>query len=158
MESSIHKAELDNYQPSSREEEVSENRFVHPSRRRNSPRNWSRCFVYDSQSEKVDVRPMEEVKENEKYQRIPLRRRQKHVALFVNEDPQAMDSGKQFKTEEETKHDQHPVLFAKLDLRGPGFLNKLLLMSGRLSTLYVSGNADRGTTGYASSLTSSIHN
>ncbi|KAI9684032.1 MAG: hypothetical protein M1822_005859 [Bathelium mastoideum] len=152
------KAEPDHGQISFQEEEVTENSFLYPNRRRKNLRNWSRCFVYDSESEKVDVRPTEEVKENGKYQEIPLRRRQKHVILFVNENPKEKENGKILKTEDETKDDQHPVFFAKLELRGPGFWNKFLLNFGWLSTLYVCGNIERGTAGYAISVTSSLDN
>ena len=131
---------------------------VHTRRRRTGMRTCSRCFVYDTTSETVDVRPMEEVEgrlqtpdyslgladvwiEDWRYQKIPLRPRQKHVALFVNKDCQAMNSEKNFKTEEDFENNQYLVLFAELDLRGPGVWNKLLLMSGWLSTLYVSRDA-----------------
>lgn len=51
--------------------------------------------------------------------------------------------------------DKYRVLFAKLDLRGPGFLDKFRLMVGVLSTLYVySANLEHGAADYPHSLAS----
>ncbi|KAI9712379.1 MAG: hypothetical protein M1820_001592 [Bogoriella megaspora] len=137
------KGKQHNRRPDTQDDEVAQSRFLH-----------QRCFVYDSESGKNSIRLAHTFTEGNKYQKIPLRPRQKHIKLFRNEDDQA--SEKWFKTEEEAKEDQYPVLFSKLDLGGPGIWNKFLLMSGSLSTLYVSkGDAHKGSASDTSPLVSS---
>ncbi|KAI9699599.1 MAG: hypothetical protein M1820_007098 [Bogoriella megaspora] len=125
---------------SSGEQEVSEYRFLLKRGRTSSPPLLKpRCFVYDSENVKLEVRAKEDIEAEGKrsYQKIELRPRQTHVALFVDKDAQTETPGKVFKTDEETKGDSHRILFAELNLRGAGFLNKILFTIGALSTLYV---------------------
>ncbi|KAF2238223.1 hypothetical protein EV356DRAFT_529224 [Viridothelium virens] len=108
-----------------------------------SPPWKSRCFVYDCGNVELEVMKKEKIEgheEKQRYQKIQLRPRQRHVALFVESETENgnTDEGEtRLMTEEETKEAKNRVLFATLDLKGAGLFDKLHMLAGKLTTLYV---------------------
>ncbi|KAL9066173.1 MAG: hypothetical protein Q9157_007233 [Trypethelium eluteriae] len=91
----------------------------------------SRCFVYDCENVKLTVETVQEQEED--VQKIPLKRGQRHITLFVNPDTVEEEGRTDLKTETDPNH----LLFATLDLRGEGLFDKFNMMTGRLNTLCV---------------------
>lgn len=140
-----------------RSADVSPTRFLPERGRSNSP-PWlkSRCFVYDRDNSKLEVQKKEAVKgslysfvtsseltilfpgHERDFQKIQLKPWQRHITLFVSPDAETEDGKTELKTSEQTKGDGNRLLFATLDLRGPGLVDKIHMMAGGLKTLYVS--------------------
>ena len=66
----------------------------------------------------------------------------------MDPDAQTEEGKMKLKTDEQTRDDDNRLLFATLDLRGEGVVDKLHMMAGGLKTLYVS-NKGQGR-GYVS--------
>ena len=60
-------------------------------------------------------------------------------------------------TGEQTKGDGNRLLFATLDLRGPGLVDKCYMVAGRLKTLYIFNKGRVRGVSYSGSQESSIH-
>ena len=96
---------------------------------------------------------------HQRYQKIQLRPRQRHVELFVNPNTDSEEvegGGTELKTEEETKGDTNRVHFATLDLKGTGFIDKLHMLAGKITTLYVLYTGQWQEAGHFGSRASSI--
>ncbi|KAF1930024.1 uncharacterized protein M421DRAFT_419052 [Didymella exigua CBS 183.55] len=91
--------------------------------------NWNRALVLDTESGFVDIQRESDVDGSE-YQKLKLRKGQKKVLIYMQQDKQ-----NRLKTENFEKND---VFLAKLSLDHLGLANRALLLFGCLTTLYVS--------------------
>ncbi|KAI9684283.1 MAG: hypothetical protein M1822_005756 [Bathelium mastoideum] len=138
--------------------EVRESQFLKARGKSHTP-PWhkSRCFVYDCDNAQVEIRAKETIKEDKDFQKIQLKPWQRHVALFVLPDAKKEEDRSKLMTGEQTKDDGDRLLFATLDLRGPGLVDKFHMIAGGLKTLYVFNKGRVREISYSGSREPSIH-
>ncbi|KAL5377183.1 hypothetical protein DPSP01_009995 [Paraphaeosphaeria sporulosa] len=101
--------------------------------------SWDRAIVYDLESGKVDIRKKQDIEKDRttgvnEYQPIQLTKRKNSISLYIGQS-----NGDKLRTDARSENDK---FLARLSLDHMGFMNRLLLALGFITTLWLIGGDD----------------